>query len=94
MVGLFFLLVASVALAVILKKTFVIVGEDERLVVLRLGKVLDVRGSGMNVILPFLDRAIKIDIDEIAGWRRLSESELNRKIVDLALSKPAEGDRQ
>lgn len=83
-----------IILAVILKKTFVIAGEDERLVVFRLGKVLDVRDSGLNVILPFLDRAIKVDVEEIAGWRKLSESDLHQKVVDLALSRAAEGGRR
>jgi regulator of protease activity HflC (stomatin/prohibitin superfamily) len=77
------------ALLIIAAKSLAVVREDERLVILRLGKLVGVRGPGLNIILPFLDRAIRVKVERIAGWKRLPESELQKKAVDIALS----GDR-
>ncbi len=74
------------ALLIIAAKSFVVVREDERLVILRLGKLTGVRGPGLNIILPFLDRAIRVKVERIAGWKRLAESELQKKAVEIALS--------
>ncbi len=41
-----------------------IVREYERLVVLRLGAFLDVRGPGPTLIVPIIDKAIKVDLRE------------------------------
>ena len=75
-----------IALLIIAAKSFTVVKEDERLVILRLGKLMGVRGSGLNIILPFIDRAIRVKVERIAGWKSLSESELQKKAVQIAMS--------
>ena len=79
-------LFVSLALLMIAAKSCAVVKEDERLVVLRLGQLLGVRGPGLNIILPFIDRAIRVKVDRIAGWKGLSEGELQKKLVQIALS--------
>ncbi len=41
-----------------------IVPEYERLVVFRLGRVVGARGPGIVILLPFVDRAVKVDLRE------------------------------
>lgn len=41
-----------------------IVNQYERMVVLRFGNLLGVRGPGIRVVIPFIDRPIKVDIRE------------------------------
>jgi len=77
-----FLLLGALVIAV---KSFVVTKEDERLVVLRFGKLLGVYGPGLSVIIPFLDRVVKVKVEMIAGWRELSESELRQQAAQVAL---------
>ena len=86
MIKLLGLLFIFLALVIVATKAYVIAKEDERLVILRLGKLIGVGHPGMNIIVPFLDRAIRVNVKRIAGWERLSESELEKKVVDIALS--------
>ena len=76
-----------VVLLVIAAKSLVVGKEDERLVVLRLGKVLGVHGQGLSIIIPFLDRVIRIKVETIPGWRELGESELRERAVQIALQR-------
>jgi regulator of protease activity HflC (stomatin/prohibitin superfamily) len=82
-----FLPVVFVLLAfiIIAAKSFARVQPNERLVVLRLGKLLSVCGPGLNIVLPFVDHAIRVDVEKIAGWRGLSERELRKKAEQIAL---------
>jgi len=41
-----------------------IVPEYERLVVFRLGRVIGAKGPGLVILLPFVDRAVKVDLRE------------------------------
>jgi len=42
-----------------------IIKEYERLVVLRLGRALGARGPGLVVLIPFVDRGIRVDLREV-----------------------------
>lgn len=66
-------------------KSIAVAQADERLVVLRLGQLLGVCGPGLNIVVPFLDRVIRVKVERVAGWRELSESELQRRAVEIAL---------
>ncbi|MFG1944127.1 SPFH domain-containing protein [Nonomuraea sp. NPDC048826] len=59
-------------LAVLVSRALRVVGEDERLVVRRLGRVAGVRGPGLVVVWPFLERDVRVsrrlmDLDLFAG---------------------------
>ena len=84
MTPLIFLLFIAVALAIIAAKSIVVVKETERLVVFRLGKLLRVDGSGLALLIPYLDKAVKVNIESIPKWRRLSKKELEEKAVEMA----------
>jgi regulator of protease activity HflC (stomatin/prohibitin superfamily) len=61
----FVVIVLVVALAIVLAGLAVrIVPEYQRLVVLRLGRLVGVRGPGLVLLIPFIDRGIRTDLRE------------------------------
>ncbi|MAS37516.1 MAG: hypothetical protein CL610_26200 [Anaerolineaceae bacterium] len=48
----------------IVVRTFRIIPEYERLVILALGRYAGTRGPGLTIVLPFLEQAIKVDMRE------------------------------
>ena len=56
------LLVGALVVVVILALAVKIVRQYERAVVFRLGKLLGERGPGLFVIIPFVDRIVKVDL--------------------------------
>ena len=65
-----------------------ILREDERLVVIRLGRFFKIAGPGIVVILPFIDRGIRVNLArDFPGWQGLSKTELNEKIRTFVSSK-------
>lgn len=62
--------------------------EDERLVILRLGRFLKITGPGIVVTLPFIDRGIRVNLSrDLPGWQGLSKIELEEKIKAFVFSK-------
>jgi regulator of protease activity HflC (stomatin/prohibitin superfamily) len=76
-----------IALLVVAAKSFAVAKEDERLVVIRLGKLLGVYGPGLSIVVPFLDRVVRVKVEMIAGWRGLSESELQQRAAQIAMKR-------
>jgi regulator of protease activity HflC (stomatin/prohibitin superfamily) len=68
-------------------KCLAVAKEDERLVILRFGKLLGVYGPGLSLVVPFLDRVVRIKVETIPGWRDLGESELREKAAEIALQR-------
>jgi Membrane protease subunits, stomatin/prohibitin homologs len=58
------LLVLLVVVIGVLAKAVRIVREYQRLVIFRLGKVIDTRGPGFVFLIPVLDKAVLIDLRE------------------------------
>lgn len=56
-----FLFLAGLAVLVILTSMIRIVREYERLVVFRLGRSLGTKGPGLVLLIPFIDKAVKVD---------------------------------
>ena len=79
-----------VVLLVIASKAIVVAKDDELLVILRLDRLFAVRGPGRNLVMPFLDRAIKVNLAQIVGWDKLSESELQLKAAEIVLGDSGE----
>ncbi len=66
MIGEYFLTSAFVAVVIFLFAIFRIVPEYQRMVILRFGKVLpQPKGPGIVVVLPLVDRPIRVDLREI-----------------------------
>jgi regulator of protease activity HflC (stomatin/prohibitin superfamily) len=63
--------------------------EDERLVIIRLGHFFKIAGPGIVMILPLIDRGIRVNLNrDLPGWQGLSKIELEEKIKASVLSKP------
>jgi len=82
---LLFYLFVLIVLSAIAAKSLAVAKEDERLVILRFGKLLGVQGTGLSIVLPFLDRVVRIKVETIAGWRELGESELRERAAQIAM---------
>ncbi len=64
------------------------VREDERLVIIRLGRFLKTAGPGIVVILPWIDRGIRVDLSrDLPGWQGISKMELEEKIKTFVSNK-------
>jgi len=57
-------LVIVIVLILLLNASIRVVREYERLVVFRLGRVIDVKGPGIIFLIPFIDRPVKVDLRE------------------------------
>jgi regulator of protease activity HflC (stomatin/prohibitin superfamily) len=65
-----------------------VVREDYRYVIFRIGKFFRIVGPGLILILPFIDKVVKVNLSEaIPGWQTLSEEQLNEKIKYYVLYK-------
>lgn len=64
LVTLFITLVAVLIVVSMIAKHVRIVPEYERLVIFRLGRMIGVRGPGLVVLVPMIDRAVKVDLRE------------------------------
>ena len=73
------------ALLILAAKSLVKAKEDELLVVFRLGTVLDVYGPGLSIVIPYLDRVIRVNVETIDGWENLSESELKQRAAQSVI---------
>jgi regulator of protease activity HflC (stomatin/prohibitin superfamily) len=62
------------------------VKDDERLVVFRLGRFFKILGPGLVLIIPIVDKGVRVNLSEkIPGWQALSKEDLNEKIKALVL---------
>lgn len=62
-----------------------VVPEDRRLGIVRLGRYAGLRGPGIVVVLPVLERAVAIDLHrDIPTWRSMSPDQLAREAERLS----------
>lgn len=87
MKGLFFLLVMVMVLAVIASKTFIIVKESEGIAVFRLGQFLRVSRPGLVIVVPFIDKIVRVSLQGVQRWETMPDEALKEKILELAASK-------
>ena len=60
------------------------VPDQQRFIVERLGRYMRVCGPGKHFIVPFIDRAIVIDLEtELSGWHGMTEREIVAKITRM-----------
>ena len=60
------------------------VGENECIIVERMGRYFGCRGRGRYVVIPFLDRVIRIDLDAaLPGWQGMTPQEIERKVIEM-----------
>jgi len=62
------------------------VKDDESLVVFRLGRFFKILGPGVVLIIPIVDKGVRVNLSEkIPSWQALSKEELNEKVKALVL---------
>ena len=65
--------------------------EGERIVIFRFGRYFRIAGPGMVLILPVIDRTIRVKLkDKIPGWKELTEELLElevKRMHEIILSK-------
>jgi regulator of protease activity HflC (stomatin/prohibitin superfamily) len=77
-----------ILLAIIVFISVKVSREDERFAIFRLGRFFKIAGPGLVLLIPFIDRSIKVNLSEnIPGWQGLSKEELDEKIRNLVSSK-------
>jgi len=63
-----------------------ILRNDQRLVVLRLGRFLKIVGPGLVWLVPIIDRGVKVNLErDFPGWQVLSAIELEEKMKAVVL---------
>jgi len=88
-VPLIFFVFIAVAVCVVVAKSIARTNDEERLVVFRLGQLYRVYPPGLALLIPFVDRGVKIKVDAIAGWQKLPEDELQQRVAQAVLDKSA-----
>ncbi len=77
-----------IVLAIIVLISVKISREDERFAIFRLGHFSKIAGPGLVLLIPFVDRGIKVNLSEnIPGWQGLSKEQLDEKVKNFVLSK-------
>jgi len=82
----------QIALIIVLCLIFIprsvrIVKKYERLAVFRLRRFLGVKGPGLLVLIPFVDRVIKVNLNhDIPEWQGLTEDEIEKRVSQLVLT--------
>jgi len=75
------LLVVLVAATVFLASGLRVVNENERVAIIRLGRYVGIQGPGLIFTLPFVDRAIRVQMDsEVPGWRSMPAERLTEMV--------------
>jgi regulator of protease activity HflC (stomatin/prohibitin superfamily) len=81
--ALIWVILAAIVIFVASIKT---VKEGERLVRFRLGRFLNIAGPGLVLLIPVIDKGVRVDLREgIPEWRALPKEELNEKIKAFVL---------
>ena len=74
-------LVLAVVAMVWLASGLHVVGERERLALVRLGRYIGIRGPGLVFAMPGIDKAVRVQLDrDIPEWRALSAEQLSERI--------------
>ena len=64
-----------------------VVGERERVAIMRLGQFMGIRGPGVVWAVPFLDKITRVDLErEVPNWRTLSPEQLAAQINRMLTS--------
>ncbi len=78
------LIVAGIVVVLALASVRVI-PEDRRLGILRLGRYAGLRGPGIVVVFPVLEKSVSIDLQrDVPTWRSMSADQLAREVERLS----------
>ncbi len=75
------LLAVLVAAVLVLASGLRVVAEDRRVAVFRLGRFLGIRGPGLILTLPFIDRTTVVRLNsDVPGWQGMSPEQLDEAV--------------
>lgn len=87
--NLYSLVILVFVVVVTLAKSVHFIKEDQRLVLVKLGQVSKVSGPGLNIIAPYVNIPIIIDLKtHLPGWKRFSETQIKEKLITLVRENP------
>jgi regulator of protease activity HflC (stomatin/prohibitin superfamily) len=70
-------------------KSLIVVQENQRVVVIKLGKIERVLGPGLCFVLPFVDIPVLVNLDaHISNWPVLSSEKLNEILISMIRQNP------
>ena len=83
------LLIYLVIMMVFLTLSIKVVREDHRLIIFRLGRFFGVKGPGLVIRIPVVDRIQDVNLTEsLPGWQGFSKPELDERVKSLVLYRP------
>lgn len=82
---LFFFVFLLLVFAILAFKSFIMIKDGEYVVIYRLGKLDRMSGPGAIIIIPFIDRVVRIPLHEIINWKTMPRDELQKKVLEMAL---------
>ncbi len=81
------LLLIIVIVAVFVSMSIKVVSEEHRVLVLRLGRIVGVRGPGLVFKIPLIDSIFDVSLEEsVPGWKGLSTSQLEEQVKTVYLT--------
>ena len=89
MYNLLFLLFAFLILNVLIRKSLIIIGENQRMVCLRLGKLESIHGPGVHFIVPFVDIPVRVNLsNHLPEWQTMNTEEIDEKVKQMVMFDP------
>jgi regulator of protease activity HflC (stomatin/prohibitin superfamily) len=80
--AIWWILLIPLAIAVFIAAAVKHVEEGDRLLVERMGRYRRICGPGKHFLLPFIDRGIRIDLNEaLPGWQGMTGQEIETKMM-------------
>lgn len=85
----FLILALAIPVLIFMVKSLLVVQENQRVVIIKLGRIERVMGPGLCFVLPFVDIAVLVNLDvHIPNWPVLSSEELNKQLVSMVRQNP------
>ncbi|WKZ57066.1 MAG: hypothetical protein QY326_10095 [Bdellovibrionota bacterium] len=84
----YIIIVVLIAILGMLSKSALVVREDQRVLLFRLGRFSTVMHPGFHLTLPFIDTFKLVSLDSaLPGWKGLSSTEILDRVVETQLGK-------
>ncbi len=84
-----FVVVIAIICALMLHKCSLYIQPHQRVVVLYLGRYQGVLSPGFNLIKPFVDMPVWVDLNKhINNWQQLDEKAIQHQVSELVIENP------
>ena len=88
-VSLIIIILIMIISLVVVARGALTIKENQRIVVLRLGKHENTLGPGLVLIIPFIDQPIYVNLTKhVPEWRSMSENDIKKQVEDIVLLDP------